>query len=296
MPVPLRTVAWGPAATGPVGARAVSAYGEVPAPGRLATVVACTWSGRPGWSRPLRILPDGCADLAWDGTALRVVAPAPGPVWVDLDRDATSTGIRLRPGVVGHVLGVAAGDLAPVTPLADLWARTAGGRAALARAEDRLHAATGTGERRRALLRLVVDRLVRVGDPDPRVLSVIAHLARSRGDVDEAASMAALSPRHLRRRLREQAGLGSTDLRRVLRFQRFLLAVDVHAGAGNGARGRARQPSLAALAAAGGYADQAHLTRECRRLSGSTPRSLVRARLARTWDSDPDRTGSMRTR
>ena len=107
MPVPLRTVAWEPAPTGPAGARAVSAYEEMPAPGRLATVVACAWSGRPGWSRPLRVLPDGCADLAWDGTALWVVAPAAGPVRVDLDRDATSSGIRLRPGVAGHVLGVA---------------------------------------------------------------------------------------------------------------------------------------------------------------------------------------------
>jgi AraC-like DNA-binding protein len=279
MPVPLRTVAWEPAPTGPAGARAVSAYEEMPAPGRLATVVACAWSGRPGWSRPLRVLPDGCADLAWDGTALWVVAPAAGPVRVDLDRDATSSGIRLRPGVAGHVLGVAACDLAPVTPLADLWGHAAGERGELARAEDRLHAATRPGELRSALVRLVVDRLVRVGDPDPRVPAVIAHLARPGGDAHEAASRGALSPRHLRRRLREQAGLGSTDLRRVLRFQRFLRAVDVHAGAGT--PGRGRQLSLASLAVASGYADQAHLTRECRRLSGSTPRSLVRARLAR---------------
>ena len=33
--------------------------------------------------------------------------------------------------------------------------------------------------------------------------------------------------------------------------------------------------TLAELAAAAGYADQAHLTRECRALSGSTPAALA---------------------
>jgi AraC-like DNA-binding protein len=35
---------------------------------------------------------------------------------------------------------------------------------------------------------------------------------------------------------------------------------------------------LAELAAAAGYADQAHLTRECRRLSGLTPSELFKTR------------------
>lgn len=270
----------------------MSAYEEVPPPGRLATVVACTWIGRPGWSRKLRILPDGCADLAWDGTALRVVAPVAGPVRVDLDRRAITSGIRLRPGVAGHLLGVAVGDLAPVTPLADLWGRTPDERGPLAHVEHRLHAATRPSERRRALVRLVADRLVRVGEPDPGVLAGVAHLSRPRAGLNGAATRAAMSPRHLRRRLWEQVGLGSTDLRRVLRFQRFLLAVDAHARD----RADAGRPSLAGLAAVSGYADQAHLTRECRRLSGSTPRSLVRARLAGPGDPNPSPAGPTRSR
>jgi AraC-like DNA-binding protein len=44
------------------------------------------------------------------------------------------------------------------------------------------------------------------------------------------------------------------------------------AGAG---RWRAGGDGLAALAFAAGYADQAHLTRECRRLAGRTPAELV---------------------
>ena len=49
---------------------------------------------------------------------------------------------------------------------------------------------------------------------------------------------------------------------RVLRFQRFLTLAR-------------RGDDLARLAFAAGYADQAHLTRECRRLSGRTPAELV---------------------
>jgi AraC-like DNA-binding protein len=42
----------------------------------------------------------------------------------------------------------------------------------------------------------------------------------------------------------------------------------------------ARDDALAAIAAEAGYADQAHLTRECGRLSGLTPAALARHRAA----------------
>ena len=53
---------------------------------------------------------------------------------------------------------------------------------------------------------------------------------------------------------------------RILRFQRFVSRID---------RDRA---DLATLAAETGYADQAHLTRECLTLSGLTPAALARQR------------------
>ena len=57
---------------------------------------------------------------------------------------------------------------------------------------------------------------------------------------------------------------GPRTLRRVLRFQRFLAAA------------RTAEPgSLARLAADAGYADQAHLARDCRRLAGLTPSALL---------------------
>ncbi len=74
----------------------------------------------------------------------------------------------------------------------------------------------------------------------------------------------ALSERTLRRRFGEAFGYGPKTLDRILRFQRFLTLLR-----GTGHR------SLAELAAAAGYADQAHLTRESRRLAGGTPGEIA---------------------
>lgn len=274
MSVPLRPFAWGPT-PGRDRDGAESAYRESPAPPTLAAVAVCTWSGEPGWSRSLRVLPDGCADLVWDGTALRMVLPAAGPVRLALDADATPSGIRLRPGVAGHVAGRPVDDVPLLTDLGELWGDSAAGYASVQRAEARLRSAVDPAGRRDALVRLAVERLAAVGPPDPRLLAAVGHLSRPAAEPRGAAAHAGLSPRHLRRRLREQAGLGATDLHRVFRFQRFLRVIDAHAHGGQ------TRPALAVLAAVSGFADQAHLTRECRRLSGSTPRSLVRGRLAR---------------
>ena len=90
-------------------------------------------------------------------------------------------------------------------------------------------------------------------------------MARPGTRVAELGSALGLSERQLRRRFADAVGYGPKTLARVLRFQRFLFL----AGSGN---------DLARLAISAGYADQAHLTRECRRLSGRTPSELVLAR------------------
>ena len=101
--------------------------------------------------------------------------------------------------------------------------------------------------------------------------------------------MLELSERQFRRRCQAAIGYGPRTLQRVIRFRRFVsavdaAAVDVTAGpvtaGGAGAGGAVRLPGgLADLAVAAGYADQPHLTRECVRLSGLTPAGLVRVRL-----------------
>ena len=73
-----------------------------------------------------------------------------------------------------------------------------------------------------------------------------------------------LSARQLHRRCVRSFGYGPTTLTRILRFQRFLAVAP-------------RCPSIAAGAAAAGFADQAHLARECRSIAGMTPTALVRS-------------------
>jgi transcriptional regulator GlxA family with amidase domain len=75
-----------------------------------------------------------------------------------------------------------------------------------------------------------------------------------------------VSERELQRRFIEHVGYGPKTLHRVLRFQRFLR------------QAASAQVDLAGAAALAGYADQAHLGRETRRLAGLTPRQL------RHWD------------
>jgi AraC-like DNA-binding protein len=63
-------------------------------------------------------------------------------------------------------------------------------------------------------------------------------------------------------------GYGPKTLHRVLRFRRFLARADA-----NGP-----EADLVRLALEAGYADQAHLTRECTRLTGLAPAALGRSR------------------
>jgi AraC-like DNA-binding protein len=81
-----------------------------------------------------------------------------------------------------------------------------------------------------------------------------------------------ISERQLRRRFADAVGYGPKTLARVLRFQRFLALA---AGEDRAAAARGGSGDLAGLAFAAGYADQAHLTRECRQLSGRTPAELL---------------------
>src|SRR5256885_10995005 len=90
--------------------------------------------------------------------------------------------------------------------------------------------------------------------------------ARFGPGVSELARSLGLGERQLLRRFNRAVGYGPRTLARVARFQRFLALAEADPAA-----------DLAWLAADAGYADQPHLTRECRRLSGRTPRELIAA-------------------
>ncbi|MBE1498845.1 AraC-like DNA-binding protein [Amycolatopsis lexingtonensis] len=250
MGVPLRPLAV-------AGARSV--YREVAPPPALADVLACGWHGRTGWARPLRVLPDGCADLVWDGAALTVVGTVGVPLRLWLPAAETRVGVRLRCGAAAAVLGTPMPELpAGATRLSDLWGAQA------RRAEDALAATADPVARRRILEALVAGRGV---TPDRRVLAAIHALGRPEARAADVADEVGVSERALRRHLVHAVGAGPKQVHRIRRFQRFLRRLEPLV---------ARRTSLAGVAADLGYADQSHLGRDCRRLSGSSPAALVR--------------------
>lgn len=109
---------------------------------------------------------------------------------------------------------------------------------------------------------------------DPDVVGVAVPVLLARDDerpLSELAEEVGLGERQLRRRVEHAIGYSPRMLRRVLRFQRFLRA----------ARAAGPQRNLARLAVDAGYADQAHLARECRQLGGLPPGALLDWEAAR---------------
>lgn len=230
----------------------------------LSSFVTCTWerdvpdTGGPSANR---VLPDGAVDLVVRGDELFVAGPDTGPFMSPLPPGETIAGLRLRRGVAGQVLGMSATEVRDSrVSLADLWGRDG------VELTERIAGAGTPGDRRRALEEAVVGRVSETGEPDPLVLAATRQLGRPGTRVGTLSDALGTSERQLLRRFKAAVGYGPKTFDRVLRFQRFLAA----------ARGLADgDETLARLAAELGYADQAHLNRECLRLSGLTPRQLV---------------------
>ena len=212
--------------------------------------LACVWTAdAPESAAERRVLPDACVDVVWVDDRLVVAGPATGPVLAQVG--GSSAGVRFRVGAAGEALGLPARELLDATvPIADVWGD--GGR----QLEERVAAAP---DRAQALAAGVAARLPR-GRPDPAVRAAAAVLADPQARVERLDG--AVGERHLRRRFAAAVGYAPKTLQRILRFQRFLQLARPDA-------------DLAWLALDAGYADQAHLTRECGRLSGLTPAALL---------------------
>jgi AraC-like DNA-binding protein len=219
-------------------------YREAPPPECLADAVSCLW-----WSEndgPKRIVPDGCLDLiVGDG---RVFVAGPDTGFWETPTLAALHGIRFRPGQAPRVLGVAAAELRDQrVELPDLWGRKG----------------VLTGERLLtcpALLAEVVGENL-YARVDREVDELLARLDAGVARVSAAIRGLWVGERQLRRRFTLAVGYGPATYLRVARLQR---AVKRASGA----------TDLASLAADAGYADQAHLSRECRALTGRPPREF----------------------
>jgi AraC-like DNA-binding protein len=243
-------------------------YRELAPSGDVYSLVACRWMRESAEDEPANsvlILPDGCVDLVWREGEL---------VLAGLDRSARPApvapgerilGLRLRPGVAGAVLGMPASEVLDVhVKLEELLGSPARELA------ERLGESDGA-EEAFGLLEGMIGARLDDGGPDPLVLAATRRLGFPGSRVDELAESLGISARQLRRRFHQAVGYGPKTLDRVLRFRRLV------AQAGAVAAG---ESDLARVAADLGYADQAHMARDCLRLSGLTP-----VQLAELWSS-----------
>jgi AraC-like DNA-binding protein len=244
-------------------------YAErAPAAG-LAGHLRCSWTRRTGGSGS--VLPDGCLDLMWISGELVVAGPDTMAARSEFAAGTEIAAVRFRPGAAPAVLGVPASALRDLrVPLAELWPAAGTLARRVGAAADRVAVLEDAVRRRLADAPPVDPVAAAVARRLSRSAAVSGRLARSPGGagvVAELAWRAGLSERQLHRRCVAAFGYGPKTLDRVLRLQRFL------------ALGRAdradRGAGLARLAADAGYADQAHLGRECRALAGATPAELV---------------------
>jgi AraC-like DNA-binding protein len=248
----------------------------------LAAQVLCLWSQVIGAGERVlqhRVLPDGCADIVWIGEAPPVVAgPATGPVVVPLLPRTIVVGVRLRPGATPGLLGLPASELLNRdTPLVDIWG--AGGAALAARVIEQRSVAARLSAAEASLAR----RLAAAGPPDPMIVAATRWLARRpAGRIEALARSLDIGERRLRRRFTAAIGYGPKTFQRVLRLQRLLALAG---------RSPCRGAGLASLAAAAGYTDQAHMSRELWALTGLSPATLLHDSRSTLEMSDLFKTG-----
>jgi AraC-like DNA-binding protein len=211
---------------------------------------------------PVIITPDATIDLQWIGGSFRVAGPDRDPQTETLSAGEIVIGFRFHPAAAAAWLGVPIVELVGERlPLEDLWGKRARHLASRVHVSDCLVdmlsslesvvAGEAMSNELNARMRAAHVMIERGVPPDA---PLVPYLMRALG----------MSERTLRRRFDENFGYGPKTLDRILRYQRFLRLSSRSRG------------TTAVHASEAGYADQAHLVRESRRLTGSTPRQVDR--------------------
>jgi len=205
--------------------------------------------------RPLRVFCDVSDAVGFSVSPAVIGGARAAPYLKDVSIPSASVGALLRPGAAGFLLGAPAGAfIGAHHALEDVW-----GRPAVECLRGRL-VEEGSPARRLALFEAALQaRLPSLRRVDPRIAFALAGL-RGNAPVAAVAVACDLSHRHFTQRFREAVGLAPKAWCRV---QRFGCALDRLAA----------EPDIAwaELAAAEGYADQAHFAREFRALAGLSP-------------------------
>lgn len=193
------------------------------------------------------------------------------PAWRGYRDDPEVTTVLFHAGVLEQLLGipaavltnrrVSADEIAPASVCA-AWADCVRPEHSVAQQVHALEL---------QLLRWIRGRGLRAAEVgDPMALCRAGGDASNSGSVDALARAMDCSPRHLQRRTLSLWGVSPKQLLRILRMEQGLRSM----------HRAARSPgfTLAGFARQAGFADGAHLARECRELAGVVP-SIVLADL-----------------
>jgi AraC-like DNA-binding protein len=251
-----------------------STYQELTPPAALAPFVVCLWiqtigDGDTPYEQP--VMPDASIDLVALEHRVLLAGPATGPETIRLAPGAVTIGVRFRPGAAPRLIGAHADELRDqLLSIDEVWGRTGG------TLTERFAGTTAPATR----LALLTDSVAEI---DWVATAIATRLDRHPSTpLHHLADDAGLSERQLRRRVETAVGYSPRTLARILRFQRFLRAARTSEG----------RPDLAGLASLAGYADQAHLTRETRRLGGLPPAALLSWEAERLGTPRPPRATS----
>jgi len=260
--------------------RHVEWYEPVDPPADLVGVLACSWTAEPTGVH--RLTPDSCCDLLRiEGGRFVLCGPETSSWTFELPPGTTAVGVRFRPGLVRTVFGL---DVATIrdqrVPLDEVVGT------ALAEHADAVVGAQLTPVARRDALVEVVRELAThdgaVVGPDPEAELILRAIAAApSANQSQLSSTLGVSVRTLHRVSCRHFGYGTATLARILRLQRFCSVVSTAPVA---------RP-LAAFAASAGYADQAHLSRDCRAITSLTTQEF----LAEYFPTFPDMADPFKT-
>jgi len=192
-----------------------------------------------------------------------VVGPRRQAVWLRFQGTIDQVNITFFPGAAGVFVGLAMPELVDgMAAPEDAWPGDF--RQAVAELEP-----LPTRQRIRGLAGLLLARLEPRRDPGPQVREAVRLIWASRGQVTVRglAGQVNLSVSQLERSFTRHVGVGPKLLARQTRVS--ALAAEAMTQ---------QRPGWAWLAAKYGYADQAHLTRDFRELTGLTPSGLAAER------------------
>ena len=248
-----------------------------PAP-PLDRYVDCFWWSQRDSPRdcPEHVLPSGAAQLVfllhdapiavWPGSGYGrpgewsgalVHGPQQGYYVCGPKPAGAALGVSFRPATAAAVLGVAMTELVEQhAPLDSLWGRRG------ASLREQLLDAGAPVRMFRILERELTARIQRPLLMHPAVANALAALPVAAGvlRVGDLQRQSGCSPRHFIALFRSAVGMAPKHYFRIQRFNAVLQGLAGGAGM-----------ALADVAAAAGYADQAHLAREFREFAGITP-------------------------